>query len=133
MFFTQAIDITTEVSVEKFNAIAAAVLKQGDRKTYCNRYNNSPHYQMDGFDLYLNPANQFTNWSADKLSAEVSDYNTIVLYDQSAQSVYYDLLLKGDNVFLTCSDQTACLRIKKIFLTTYLPQIERVFQLDNVK
>lgn len=38
-------DITNEVSVEKFKRIAAAILKNGDRKTYCNKYNNSPHFK----------------------------------------------------------------------------------------
>jgi len=82
--------------------------------------------------VYLNPISQFTNWSADKLSSEVSDYNTIVVQDFSSDIKYYNLILKEDNtVLLDCRDQNDCEHMKKLFLMNYLPAIEIAFNLNN--
>ena len=123
------VDITTEVSVEKFNMIAAAILKDGDRRPYCNKYNNSPHLKLDSFDVYLNPVSQFTNWSADKLSAEVSDYNVLVIQDNSSDIIYYHIILKDHAVVLDGDEPGRIEIIRQNFIHTYLPAIEKTFHL----
>jgi len=119
-------DITQEVSVEKFQAIAAAILKEGDRKFYCNKYNNSPHYKIDGFDVYLDPVNQLTNWSAVQLSDNVSDYNTIVIQDFRNEMIYHSVRLKGETVVLEFDCKCDGEVVRKTFLSNYLLPIEQM-------
>lgn len=38
-----------------FATIRQFILREGDRKTYCNRYNDNPHLGIDELDIYLNP------------------------------------------------------------------------------
>ena len=128
------LNITESLSVDKFTTIVSYILKNGDRTFYCNRYNNSPHYKVDSFDVYLNPISQFTNWSADKLSIEVSDYNTIVIQDFKADIIYYHIMLNDNSVVLVCDDEK---KKKEIVLETffikYLPAIEKCFIIESNK
>jgi len=126
------VDITETVSVEKFKTIASVILKEGNRTFYCNRYNNSPHYKVDSFDVYLNPISQFTNWSADKLSNEVSDYNTIVIQDFKADIIYYHIMLHDNSVVLVCDDEKKNKEIvQETFFKNYLPAIEKAFHFNQ--
>ena len=83
----QYIDITKKISVKNFKAVVGVILLHGDRKTYCNKYNNSPYYKFKTFDIYLDPINQFINWSNDDLSKTSSDYDKIVIQDFDADKI----------------------------------------------
>jgi hypothetical protein len=126
---TDYIDVTQHVSVGKFQTIASIILKDGDRRPYCNKYNNSPHYRLDSFDVYLNPVSQFINWSADELSVNVSDYNVIVIQDRTSAVIYHDLILKDNKVVLVCDDTENREIVRDVFFNTYLPAIEKAFHL----
>jgi len=126
------IDITDRFSVDLFRKIASYILEEGGRKTYCNKYNNSPHYKAETFDVYLDPINPFINWSVDKLSNDVSDYNSIVIQDFTSDIIYYHVILEdGSAVLLDCGDQKDCAGIKHVFVQKYLPQIEKVVGLNE--
>lgn len=128
------LNITESLSVDKFTNIVSYILKNGDRTFYCNRYNNSPHYKVDSFDVYLNPISQFTNWSADKLLNEVSDYNTIVIQDFKADIIYYHIMLNDNSVVLVCDDEKKKKEIVlKTFFIKYLPAIEKCFIIGSNK
>jgi tetratricopeptide (TPR) repeat protein len=66
---------------QNFNEFVQFVLSNGDRQTYCTKYNNNPHYSFDNVEIYLDPVNQWTNMTKEKLSYAVSDYNEIVIDD----------------------------------------------------
>jgi len=42
-------------TVKNFNLVKNFILKNGDRHTYCNMYNNNPHYMFGFIDVFLNP------------------------------------------------------------------------------
>lgn len=127
------IDITKDVSVDKFQTIATAILRDGDRRFYCNRYNYSPHYKIDtNIDLYLDPIDQSINMTPDKNSSDVADYNTIVISDHNGRTytTYYRVILQDGSVLLKFDDERdnrALAREK--FQKQYLPLIENTFNL----
>lgn len=83
------INITEMLPVEEFNTISQFILQNGDKKTYCNRYNNNPHLEMVGFDLFLTPEST-TNINCDP---EISGFNEIVIYAAVEELQYYHILL----------------------------------------
>ncbi|MBM4776745.1 MAG: hypothetical protein GQE15_03490 [Archangiaceae bacterium] len=38
-----------------FALVCRFIFETGDRQTYCNRYNQNPHFEFDTFDAWLNP------------------------------------------------------------------------------
>ena len=72
------LDVTNKISPEKFIAIKNFILKYGDRRTYCNMYNQNPHYAFEGFDVYLSPAVGQQNINCD---SSKSDFNGITIHD----------------------------------------------------
>ncbi len=88
-------DITKNLSVQEFETIKSFILENGDRQTYCNMYNNNPHYSFEGFEAYLNPETGQGNINCDP---EISDFNEIVIRDQDADPQYYHILIvrQGD-------------------------------------
>lgn len=38
-----------------FALVCRLIFETGDRQTYCNRYNQSPHFEFETFDAWLNP------------------------------------------------------------------------------
>ncbi|MDR1912051.1 MAG: hypothetical protein LBQ52_06900, partial [Helicobacteraceae bacterium] len=82
-------DLKAALEVKTFEAIASFIIKNGDRQTYCNRYNNNPHYEIGEVDIYLDPISQKTNFLKSDLSNNVADYNRIVIYDRN-KNAYYD-------------------------------------------
>ncbi len=42
------------LTMENFLKISNFVLSEGDRQTYCQAFNNNPHYRFSDFHLYLN-------------------------------------------------------------------------------
>jgi hypothetical protein len=93
-------DISGIVSKQDFEKIAAFVLTAGDRKTYCQMYNNNPHYQIEDFHVYLNPVSQRINWDSDNLSFSVGDYNVILIQDWNSPHIYYDIRLLKKKVYI---------------------------------
>jgi len=96
----QFADLTEEVTVQSFKDIVSFILKNGDRQTYCNMYNNNPHYRLEGFDIYLNPIHQSINWSKDILSNTISDYPEITIRDYHVNVQYYHLKLYDNKILL---------------------------------
>jgi len=121
----QYIDLSEELPVEKFQDIVQFILKNGDRQTYCNMYNNNPHYKLEEFDIFLNPINQSINWSEKKLSNKISDYNKIVIQNFQENVIYYRLTLSENKILLDIDNQKDFEIIKKIFLLKYLPKMEK--------
>ncbi len=66
-----------------FLCIKEFVLAYGDRQTYCNMYNNNPHYQFEDFSVYLDPERGQFNINCDP---NLSDFNEIVI--RTSESVY---------------------------------------------
>jgi hypothetical protein len=121
----QYIDLSEMLTVKKFQDIVDFILKNGDRQTYCNMFNNNPHYKLEGFDIFLDPINQSINWSEDKLSNKISDYDKIVIQDFQTDVTYYRLTLSENKVLLDIDNQKDFDSIKKVFLLKYLPKMEK--------
>lgn len=79
--------ITEYLSIEEFESIKNMILYNGDRKTYCNRYNNNPHLKIGDFDAFLTPSD-INNVFCDPV---VSGFNEIVIYDPGKEIQYYHL------------------------------------------
>lgn len=77
------IDITDILSYKQFEQIEEFILTKGDTQTYCNMYNDNPHYRINNIDLYLNPTFQLlfkdTKEIKDSVKDEFEIYNTLVL------------------------------------------------------
>ena len=65
-------------SIEEFRRIRDFVLAQGDRMTWCNMYNDNPHYAFYGFDVFLNPDLGQRNINCDPA---ISGFDTLVIRD----------------------------------------------------
>lgn len=122
----QYVAITKEFSAKEFETIVAVILKGGDRRFYCNKFNNSPHYKVDSFHVYLNPVNASINVTNENLSDKVSDYNTIVIHDRQSDIQYYHVVLKDTHVFIDCREHMNKTSIRKLFLDKYLPEIKNI-------
>jgi hypothetical protein len=118
------LEITEELSVADFQTIVAFVLKSGDRKFYCNKYNYSPHYNVGTFEIYLDPISQFINVTKNDLSNNVSDYNTIVIHDPNSEIQYYHLTMKNAAILLDFPEQKDSVHIRKIVVDKYIPAIK---------
>ncbi|MDR1877072.1 MAG: hypothetical protein LBQ84_05560 [Flavobacteriaceae bacterium] len=102
-FAAFAQDINSILDKQKFETIVQFILTNGDRETYCQMYNNSPHYEYEeGIDIYLDPINQRINFTEEHLSYNISDYNEIVIYDSEEVygTRYFDIRLKNERVFI---------------------------------
>jgi hypothetical protein len=91
------LDISDVLSKQKFEEIMKFILTNGDRQTYCQMYNNNPHYAFENFDVYLNPIHQRINWLSDNLSYTVSDYDEIVI---DSRYNYYFLRLVDAKIYI---------------------------------
>lgn len=95
------------MSVQDFEDIKSYILTNGDRQTYCNIYNNNPHYSFSGFESYLNPEIGQANINCD---TEISDFNEIAIRDQNSMPIYYHILvvrngdLENDKIDLSSYD-----------------------------
>ena len=76
------------VTVEAFLKIKSLVLTQGDRQTYCDMYNDNPHYAFKDFDVFLDPDTGQGNINCDK---QKSDFNYMVF--RTEKSSCFDLRL----------------------------------------
>jgi hypothetical protein len=85
-------DMSDALSGQEFQEIARFILDNGDRKTFCEVYQNNPHYRSDDMiDIYLNPVSSEKDLS-EKISA--SDYNAIHIWAINA-----DLILSEGKVY----------------------------------
>ncbi len=84
------LDITYLISYHDFEKIKAYILSKGDRQTYCNKYNNNPHYSFPGFEAYLNPEIGQRNINCDPA---LSDFNEMVISDRRSDLPYFHLLM----------------------------------------
>lgn len=102
-------DISQKLSVQYFEGIKLFILSRGDRQSYCNLYNNNPHYLFEGFDVYLNPDIGQQNINCD---TAISDFNILVIRDSFSEPQYYHLLtvrsgdLSKEKVIETISGMT---------------------------
>ncbi len=119
--------------MEEFDAISEFTLTYGDKRTYCNRFNDNPHLALDGFDLYLNPANTNNVYC----EAEISGFNELVIYDAGKEIQYYHIFLMksvGENddrglnenqVYLINTYDVNQSKLQENLLTYYLPFIKQ--------
>lgn len=78
-----------------FGTIVQFVLREGDRQTYCNRYNHNPHLGHADFHVYLEPDVGQRNIDCDP---ELSGFDTIVFqHDGYAQVQLCDGELRFDD------------------------------------
>ncbi len=78
------------ITVEAFLKIKSLVLTKGDRQTYCDMYNDNPHYGFKDFDVFLDPDTGQGNINCDK---QKSDFNYMVFRTET--SGYFDLRLNA--------------------------------------
>jgi hypothetical protein len=91
-------NITHSFSKSDFQSIVQFVLKNGNRQTYCNKYNNNPHYALGkNVHIYLNPIDQSINFFSERLSYRIYDYDEIVIYDPDYG--YCHISLKENKVY----------------------------------
>ena len=111
-------DITQMCSVQNFETIKNFILKNGDKQTYCNMYNNNPHFAYSYFNVYLNPEIGQANINCDP---EISDFNEIVIRDQNSDPQYYYLHivrlgdLENEQINMRYSD----LKEDRVYLLNY--------------
>ena len=84
------LDITYMMNYNDFENIKTYILLNGDRETFCNMYNDNPHYSFEGSEAYLNPEIGQLNINCDP---ELSDFNEIVIRDQNSDPQYFHLLI----------------------------------------
>lgn len=83
------------LTVEAFQRIKQMILRDGDRRTYCNMYNNNPHIELDGFHAYLDPVGGQRNINCDP---ELSDFDELVIQDWRTSMIYFRARVKGDRL-----------------------------------
>jgi len=112
------LDITNMMSYNDFENIKNYILSKGDRETFCNMYNDNPHYSFTGFEAYLNPEIGQLNINCDP---ELSDFNEIVIRDQSSDPQYFHLLIVhiGDLDNEQITRNTSGLIEGKVYLLKY--------------
>jgi hypothetical protein len=95
-------DISQIVTESDFEKIAQFVLDNGNRIIYCQMYNDSPHYSLEDFHIYLDPISQSIEslLSGKNSLYSVNYYNTIVIQDWNSPHVYYRILLKDEKVYI---------------------------------
>ncbi|CAF1080102.1 unnamed protein product [Adineta steineri] len=81
------------MTATQFTTIKQYILLKGDRRTYCNMYNDNPHLLFGTYHIYLNPSVGQFNINCDP---NKSDFDTIVIQDQSSKTIYYDIKLNED-------------------------------------
>jgi len=114
-------DISDIVSKQTFEKIVQYILSNGDRMTYCNMYNNNPHYDLEGCDVFLNPLSQRLDHL---LSGSVSDYDTIVIKDWGSRHTYYEIMLVEGRVYIYNPYEAEPTGYENEILTKYIPKLK---------
>lgn len=94
---------------ENLLRIKAYILAKGDRQTYCNMYNDNPHFRFRNVDCFLDPDTGQQNINCDP---KLSDFNHLVVRTEHMD--YYrvqpdaakegGLLVEGDRKDATPAD-----------------------------
>ncbi len=66
------------LTATNFAVIRQFVLRDGDRQTYCNMYNDNPHWGGAGFEVFLNPEDGQRNINCDPA---MGGFDTMVIQD----------------------------------------------------
>ncbi|MDR3273265.1 MAG: hypothetical protein LBT29_07280 [Flavobacteriaceae bacterium] len=112
-------NIDNILNKEEFQNILEYIIKNGDRRTYCQAYNYNPHYSLDGFEIYLNPVHQGLD-----LSYNIHDYNEIVIYDNSDYRKYFDIIL-SDSVYIYNAYRYEPQKdFEEIIIEKYIPKLK---------
>lgn len=74
------------LATQNFLRIKQFILTKGDRQTYCNKYNNNPHYGFSTMDIYLNPDTGQQNINCD---LKLSDFNGMIV--RTRDFTYYSV------------------------------------------
>ncbi len=87
------------LTCENFELIKKHILTHGDQLTYCNAYNDNPHYNLKRVQLYLNP-------SYGNLNTDPQSYTELVIqvYDDKKGITYYDLSCNESGVLVLKKD-----------------------------
>jgi hypothetical protein len=104
------------LTVEAFQRIKQMILRDGDRRTYCNMYNRNPHIEVDGFHAYLNPLGGQRNINCDP---ERSDFDELVIQDQRTSTRYFRARVEGDCLAF----DAACARDLARYFTVLLTRV----------
>jgi hypothetical protein len=111
--------MSNTVGKQYFEEMVRFVLSNGDRRTYCNMYNNNPHYSFDDVEIYLNPYDQWINYSENKLSYTVSDYNEMLIEDNSNKK-HFRIRLIDEKIYMYGIEIDALNRLAEETLEKYL-------------
>ena len=105
-----------------FEEIVQFVLSNGYRQTYCNMYNNNPHYSFDNIEIYLDPYNQWINCSENELSYIVSDYDEILIEDNNSEK-HFRIKLVGEKIYMRDVHTDESSRLAEKILGKYLSKM----------
>ncbi|KXZ24587.1 hypothetical protein [Leptospira santarosai] len=106
-----------DINVNNFNKIKKYILLNGDKETYCNMYNDNPHYTFKLFDVYLNPESQRNNINCDP---SLSDFDEMVIRDWNSKKIYYSVKLTTINSIFHDPD----IKIIEYYWKSILEQID---------
>ena len=123
-------EISDIINKKDFEKIAEFILTNGDRQTYCNMYNNNPHYNYESINIYLNPISQKINlFCAD--SYNVSDYNCIVIQDKNSTYLYYHIKLQKNSVYIYNVYDNELESYKNDIVNEYIPILKSLIKYDE--
>ncbi len=134
------VDITEDFSVQEFELVKSFILDKGDRRFYRNYDNNNPHYEFEGFHIYLNAEIGQKNLYNDPA---ISDFNEITLHDANSEVQYYTLKIvregdiekeeifvdhgmKENHVYLMNSYEKNLKKMRKNLTQIYLPVLKNL-------
>ena len=80
---------THHLSPSRFTAVEQFILGKGDRLTYCNMFNNNPHYSCGSFDVFLDPTTGQHNINCDPA---LSGFNRLTIRDWNDDIIYYSIM-----------------------------------------
>ncbi|MCL2067622.1 MAG: hypothetical protein FWG99_09175 [Treponema sp.] len=117
-------DISELLSKNDFEEIVQFILDNGDRRTYCNMYNNNPHYRIEDFSIYLNPISQFINFTRDNLSTLAGEYDEMVIMDQNSTYLYYYIKLSGERIWVYDPYEIKKIDYRNDIIKKYMPKLK---------
>ena len=82
------------VTMDNFLRIKEFVLAGGQRRTYCNMYNNNPFYGFEGLTVFLHPDGGQENINCD---LNLSDFNHIVFNTSNPGYSYWHVYIDPDD------------------------------------